>query len=163
MNLYQINSEYEQILNQLYDDDGMINENAMVQLEQNELVMEKKAIAIACYIKNMDAEREAIEQAKKAMAEREKRFKKRIEYLEDYLLSGMEKRGINHISCAYFDIKLKKCPPSVDIIDEDLLPEEYKRVKIETLPDKIKIKEEMQMGVVIPGASLKTGMRLDIR
>lgn len=163
MKLYEINQEYEQILDKLYDDEGMLDQEVLVLLEKNEFAMEKKAIAIACYIKNMDAEREAIEQAKKGMADREKRFKKRIEYLEEYLLAGMERRSISHISCAYFDIKLKKCPPSVDVYDESALPDEYMRIKTETLPDKIKIKEEILLGVVIPGATLKIGMRLDIR
>jgi hypothetical protein len=163
MNLYQISAEYSQILDELYDEEGNVNEQALMKLEQNELAMEKKAIAIASFIKNMDAEREAIDTAKKAMAEREKRFKKRIDELEGYLLSNMEKRGVNKISCAYFDIKLKKCPPSVDIIDEASLPDEYKRTKTEILPDKIKMKDEMLAGVLIPGAQLKVNMRLEIR
>lgn len=163
MNLFKINAEYEQILNDLYDDEGNMNTQALMKLEENELAMEKKAIAIASFIKNMDAERAAIDEAKKAMAEREKRFKKRIEELEDYLQTNMERRSITHISCPYFDIKLKKCPPSVDIQDEEELPDEYKRTKTEIVPDKIKMREEMMAGVIIPGASLKNKLRLEIR
>lgn len=163
MNLYQISNEYSQILDELYDDEGVVNEQALAKLEQNELAMEKKAIAIASYIKNMDAERAAIDTAKKAMADREKYYKKRIDELEGYLLSGMERRGINHIKCPYFDIKLKKCPPSVSIHDEKALPKEYTRTKTEILPDKIKMKEEMMVGVLIPGASLTTNLRLEIK
>jgi hypothetical protein len=163
MNLYEIDHEYREILRELYDDEGNVNEQALIKLENNQMTMEKKAIAIASFIKNMEAEREAIDTAKKAMAEREKRFKKRIDELEGYLLSNMERRGINHVSCPYFDIKLKKCPPSVEIVDESALPDEYKRTKIEVLPDKVKIKEEMKVGVLIPGAILKQGLRLEIR
>lgn len=163
MNLYQISTEYSQILDELYDDEGVVNELMLAKLEQNELAMEKKAIAIACYIKNMDAERVAIETAKKSMAEREKHYKKRIDELEGYLVSGMERRGITHIKCPYFDIKLKKCPPSVSILDEKSLPREYTRTKTEILPDKIKMKEEMMVGVLIPGASLITNLRLEIK
>jgi len=163
MKLYEIAKEYEEALNELYDDEGNINETALVKLEQNEVTMEKKVIAVACYIKNMDAEREAIDNAKKAMADREKRFKKRIEELEGYLLFNMERRGITHVNCPYFGIKLKKCPPSVEISDESALPGEYLRTKTETLPDKVKMKEEMLVGVIIPGASLKTNLRLEIR
>lgn len=165
MNLFKINAEYEQILNDLYDDEGNMNTQALMKLEENELAMEKKAIAIASFIKNMDAERAAIDEAKKAMAEREKRFKKRIEELEDYLKTNMERRSITHISCPYFDIRLKKCPPGVDedTLNMDLVPEEYKRVKTEILPDKIKMREEMMAGVIIPGASLKNKLRLEIR
>lgn len=163
MNLYQISNEYNVILSELYDDEGVVNQSALAKLEQNDLAMEKKAIAIASFIKNMDAEREAIDAAKKAMAEREKRIKKRIDELEGYLLANMERRDIKQISCPYFEIKLKKCPPSVDITDASLLPPEFTRTKTEIFPDKIKIKEEMLVGVIVPGATLKTNLRLDIR
>lgn len=163
MSLYQISADYQVILNELYDEDGIVNEAALVKLENNELAMEKKAIAIASYIKNLDAEREAIDGAKKAMSDREKQYKKRIDELEGYLLANMERRGMSHIKCAFFDIKLKKCPPSVDVVDANLLPPEYTRTKTEILPDKIKMKEEMLAGVIIPGASLKNNLRLEIR
>ncbi len=163
MNLYEISTEYQEILSELYDDEGNVNEQALQRLEQNDIAMEKKAIAIASFIKNMDAEREAIDSAKKAMAEREARFKKRISDLKGYLLSNMERRGINKVNCPYFEIKLKKCPLSVHIDNEDLIPDEYKRTKVEVSPDKIKMLQEMKVGVIIPGVSLQQNMTLDIR
>lgn len=163
MNLYQISREYEEILNDLYDDEGNVNEQALMKLENNEIAMEKKAIAIASYIKNMDAEREGIASAKKAMAEREQRYKKRSDELLGYLLSNMERRGLTSVKCPYFEIKLKKCPPSVDILDESLLPPEYLRTKTEVSPDKVKMLQEMKVGVIIPGAGLKHNLKLDIQ
>lgn len=162
MKLYEIAKEYEEILDNLYDEEGNVNDQALARLEQNELALEKKAIAVASYIQNMKAEQEAIAAAKKAMAEREKRYKKRIDDLESYLLHNMERRSINKITCPYFEVKIKKCPPSVDIIDESILPEEYKRTKIEVLPDKLKMLQEMKVGVLIPGACLKTNLSLSI-
>lgn len=163
MNLYQISNEYQEILEELYDDEGNVNQTALVKLEQNEVAMEKKAIAIASFIKNLEAEREAIKQAKQDMAEREKRNKKREDELTGYLLSNMERRGVNKISCPYFQIKLKKCPPSVNIVDATLLPDEYKRIKTEVSPDKLKMLAEMKVGVIIPGAALQQNLTLEIR
>jgi hypothetical protein len=163
MHLYQISAEYAEILDNLYDEEGVINNDALIKLEHNELAMEKKVIAIASFIKNLDAEKEAIAAAKKAMGERESRYKKRSDELQGYLLFNMEKRGINQVKCPYFEIKLAKCPASVDILDEKALPAEYTRVKTEVLPDKVKMKKEMLMGVIIPGAALKTNLRLEIK
>lgn len=163
MKLYEISKEYEEILEELYDEEGNVNQQALIKLEHNEVAMEKKAIAIASFIKNMEAEREAIDAAKKAMIEREKRFKKRIDELEGYLLFNMEKRGINKVSCPYFEIKLKKCPPSVKIESEDLIPPEYMRTKTEVSPDKAKMLQEMKVGVIIPGVSLQHNLTLDIK
>lgn len=165
MKLYEISREYEEILQDLYDDEGNVNNQALTLLEENKTAMEAKAIAIASYIKNMDAERSAIDKAKKDMANREKRYKKEIEGLQGYLLTALQRRGIQSVKCPYFEIKVKKCPISVDddTLDMNLLPDEYKRFKTEVSPDKIKIKDEMMAGVVVPGASLKQNLSLVIR
>lgn len=161
--LFEISSDYEEILTQLYDDEDKINEEALMKLENNTLAMEKKAIAIASYIKNLEAEREAIKLAKDQMSKREERNKKREEDLLGYLLTNMQRRGITKISCAYFDIKLKKCPCSINIIDEKLIPEEYTRTKTQIFPDKIKMLQEMKVGVLIPGADLQQNVKLEIK
>jgi hypothetical protein len=163
MNLYQISNDYVEILNDLYDSEGNVNETALARLEQNEVAMEKKAIAIASFIQNMKAEKEAIDGAKKQMVEREKRLQKRIDDLMGYLQVNMDKRGIKNITCPYFEIKIKKCPPSVDIFDEDSIPQEYKRTKVEVKPDKIKMLAEMKEGVIIPGANLQQRLTVDIK
>jgi hypothetical protein len=165
MKLFEIASEYEEILNNLYDEDGVINEQELIKLESNEIAMEKKAIAIASYIQNLNAEREAIANAKENMAKRENKYKKEMEFLQSLLLFNLQKRGINEVKCPFFEIKLKKCPLSVDDekLDMDLLPEEYKRTKVKIEADKVKILQEMKEGVVIPGAFLKQNMRLQIK
>lgn len=163
MKLFQINREYEEILNDLHDDQGEINPLALAKLNQNELELKQKIIAVASYLKNIEAEKDAIENAKKAMQEREKRFKKRIDSLSEYLQSNMQARSITSIGCPYFEIKLKKCPPSVNIIDERALPDEYLRTKTETSPDKGKILADMKVGVIVPGAAIQQNMRLEIK
>jgi len=164
MNLYTIANQYQEILDKTFDPEtGEVNENAIALLEIVKDNMQEKGVAIASFIKNIEAERDAIEQAKKAMAEREARLDRRVNYLTQYLQTNMERCGINEIKCAYFAIKLKKCPVSVDIFDENSLPEEHKKVKSVISVDKMKIKEEILSGVVVPGATVKQNMRLEIR
>lgn len=164
MNLYQIANEYQVILEQTFDaETGEINEQAIARLEEVKDDIKSKGIAVASYIKNIDAERKAIEDAKKAMAEREARLDKRVTYLSAYLQANMERCGISEISCAHFVVKLKKCPISVDVLHEDQIPDEYKKVKQVISIDKIKIKNEIMAGVVIPGVALKQNVQLQIR
>lgn len=164
MNLYEIANQYQEILSKTFDDEtGEVNENAIALLEIAKDSMNEKGIAIASFIKNIEAERNAIEEAKKAMAERESRLDKRVDYLTNYLQSNMERCGITEIKSPYFGIKLKKCPLSVDVQDENIIPNDYKKVKEIVSIDKLKIKEEILAGVVIPGASLKQNNRLEIR
>lgn len=164
MNLYTIANQYQEILDKTFDHEtGEVNQNAIALLEIVKDNMQEKGIAIASFIKNIEAERDAIEQAKKAMAERETRLNKRVDYLTQYLQSNMERCGMHEIKCAYFSIKLKKCPISVDVFNESSLPEEYKKVKSVISVDKIKLKEEILAGVIVPGATIKQNMRLEIR
>lgn len=164
MNLYQIANEYQTILEQTFDQEtGEVNEIALASLEEVKTTMQEKGIAVASYIKNIDAERKAIEEAKKAMASREAALDKRVDYLTQYLQSNMEQCGISEIKSPYFVIKLKKCPFSVDVFDEGSLPNDYKKTKEVISIDKLKIKEEILAGVVVPGAALKQNNRLEIR
>lgn len=161
--LYEITREYNEILEDLYDDDGSVNKEALMKLNDTEKSLKEKGIAIVSYVKNIESTIKAIAEARKAMADREKRLQKKMEDLQGYLLDNMDKCGIQSITCPYFDIKIKKNPVSVDIIDELSIPMEYMKEKIEYKPDKPRMKEEMMAGVIIPGAGLKQGLRLDIK
>jgi len=164
MRLFEIANEYQALLEQTYDPEtGEILPQMLDKLGELSATMEDKAVAVASYIKNLDAEREAIAQAKKNMAERESRLDRRADYLTQYLQSNMERCGITEIKSPLFVIKLKKCPVSTDIIDENIIPDDYKKTKEVVSIDRMKLKEEMLAGVIIPGAGLKTNYRLEIR
>jgi hypothetical protein len=166
MNLYSIANEYQALLSQTFDPEtGEVNEEAMTALDSVKDDIKDKGVAIASYIKNLEAERNAIEQAKKAMAEREARLDKRSSYLAEYLKTNMERCGISVISSPYFEIKIKKNPVSVHIYDEAALPSEYVREKVVTTksPDKALIKEALQAGVELQCATLRQTTRLEIR
>lgn len=164
MNLYNIADEYQNILAETFNlETGEVDETSLAKLDQVTEKLEDKGIAIASFIKNLEAERKAIEDAKKHMLEREKSLERRAEWLTNYLQTNMERCGINEIKSPYFVVKLKKCPVSVNIQNENILPNDYKKVKEMTTIDKLKIKDDLLSGVVIPGAALKQNNRLEIR
>lgn len=164
MNLFDISQEYQSILANTFDPEtGEVNETSLVKLDEISAKVEEKSIAVASYIKNLDAERKAIDEAKRNMADREKSLERRVEWLTNYLQTNMERCGINEIRSPYFGIRLKKCPISVDIQDENIIPNDYKKTKEVVSIDKLKIKEEILAGVVIPGATLKQNNRLEIK
>lgn len=164
MNLYKIANEYQEILSKTFDEEtGEINENAVALLEIVKDSMNEKGIAVASYIKNIQAEKKAIAEAKEEMALRESRLNKRIDYLTQYLQSNMERCGINEIKSPWFVIKLKKCPLSVNVINENLITNNYKNTKEITTIDKLKIKVDLLAGAIIPGVELHQNNRLEIR
>lgn len=164
MRLYEIANEYQLLLDQsINPETGEVNETALACLENIVDNVKNKSIAVASYIKNIEADEIAIDAAISRMQDRKNQITKKVESLITYLQTNMERCGINEISCPYFVIKLKKCPVSVDVIDEASIPDDYKKKKEVISIDKLKIKEELNNGVVIPGVTLKQNMRLDIR
>lgn len=164
MNLYEIANQYQHLLDQSFNPEtGEINEYAIAKLDETKEDMEEKGIAISSYIQNLEAEEMAVDAAIDRMQIRKNQLTKKVEYLVEYLRSNMERCGIKQISCPYFVIKLKKCPVSLEITDEKLIPDYYKVKKSVTSIDKVSIKEDLAEGLEIPGAKLKQRNRLEIK
>jgi predicted nuclease with TOPRIM domain len=165
MRLYEITNQFENVFNQL-DENGELSQEMMESLDSLKDDFENKAISVACYIKNIEAEEAAIEHAIDDMKARKAKLAKKAESLSDYLQCNLQKLSIHEIkSSPYFKIKLKQCPPSVDVFDEKAIPPEFWREKVTTTTsvDKIKLKEVMSEGVEVPGATIQRKLKLEIK
>jgi hypothetical protein len=165
--LYELSTDYITILDQICDDGGEISQSdiqAWKQLDELHDNMQDKAINVASYIKNLEAEFEQVSKARKNMVEREKGLQKRIDWLSSYLKLNLQKCGIEKITRSpHFVIQLKKCPHSVNIIDEALIPIDYKTIKEILTIDKLKIKDALKNGMEVSGVELIQNMKLDIK
>lgn len=86
--------------------------------------------------------------------------------LREYLRVQMEVAGIERITCPLFDLKLKKNPPAVEVLDESLVPAEY-WVKPAPKPvdprlHKEAIKAAIKGGKDVPGVRLVQATRLEV-
>lgn len=162
--LYQIADEYRCMLEKSVDaETGEIDEDKLYILYGFEDRLEEKMEAVASYIQNLKSEREGIRAAVASMTERNKRLSSKIDYLTDYLKSNMIETGKEKLSYPNFEVKVKLCPISVDIIDEGLIPEEYKSVKEVVSINKLAIKAALASGKEVPGADFITNTRLEIK
>jgi hypothetical protein len=163
MQLYKITNEYENVFNQV-DENGEITSEMIDTLDALKEDFENKAVCVATYIKNLEAEEAAITQAMEDMKTRKTRLSKQVGSLSDYLQFHMQRLSIKEIkTCPFFKIRIKQCPPSVDVISEDFIPAEFWREKTVTLLDKIKLKEALNEGIEIPGASIQRKIKLEIK
>lgn len=164
LKLYEIAEELQNALTHLYDEDGVVDETALARFESADIAMKEKAVAISSFIKNLEAEADMVDQAKRAMDLREKRLAKQVANMKSYLQQNMEKSGITEISSSpYFVIKLKKCPPSVDDYASNLIPQSYWKEKVTHSLDKAKLLADLKAGAEINGARLKQSNRLEIK
>jgi hypothetical protein len=163
MKLFEITNDIQNIFNNI-GEDGELTQEMLDGLDGLQQDFEQKAIAVAAYIKNIEAEETAIAAAIKNMAERKQKLTNKLEGLTHYLQSNLQKLSISEIkSSPYFKIRLKQCPPSVDVFDEKQIPPEYWREKIVTSIDKIKLKEVMNEGVEVPGVTIQRKIKLEIK
>lgn len=164
--LYEISNDYQRLIDTLLqeNEDGELGPQALNQLTALQDTLEHKAITLAKYIGNLKAECLAVTAARKAMQERERRLTNKMASLESYLETNMTACGITEISSSpYFTIKVKKCPPSVEITHPELLPAAYAKEKIVTSPDKLMIASDIKAGMIVPGAVLQQKNRVEIK
>lgn len=89
------------------------------------------------------------------LQERKSALKDRARRKRQIALHHMEDLSIKKLVAPDLTVTRKLVPPSVIITDEAQIPDRLMRVKRE--PDKTAIKSELQMGSIVPGATLSNG------
>lgn len=159
MNLYQLKTEYQALIDEAYDT-GEIDNDKLMQLEG---CLEDKAFQYAAAIKNVEAEALCVQGAIDDMQARKKRLDKNAEYLRNGLLSAMVQIEKPEIKFAQFVIKVKSNPESVEVEQAAKIPERFlKRLSI-TSVDKLALKNALQAGLIVDGACLVRKQRLEIK
>lgn len=140
MNLYEIATTHNQALLDLADMDDIPEEVINDTLEALEGSFNDKAVSVAGFFMNIDAEIAAMKEAEKRIADRRKAKENQISWIKNYLLENMLRTGITKIECPQFKISLRNNAESVHVVDENLIPDEYMRTTITKVPDKAAIK-----------------------
>lgn len=156
LTLYQIADKHQEALNFMLEND-VDYQTIADTLESIEGELTAKGQSVAALFLNLDAQIDAMKSAENKMSERRKRLEKKSDDMKQYLLVNMERCGINKITAPEFEVKLRKCPPSVDDnINMDLLPKQYTKEVTETKVLKDLIKKDLLAGIPVAGAKLIT-------
>ncbi len=163
MNLYNLSKEYQEAFEELTSYEEFSDDMIRDTLEGLVGELKDKMINLASFIKSLEAEEECLNNALQNMEIRRARMDDKIESLNNYLQQNMENSNIKDISCPWFDIKIRKNPPSVHVLDEFCIPKEYIIEKIVTQIDKEAIKNAINSGLDVPGAEIIQLNRLVIK
>jgi hypothetical protein len=127
--------------------------------------LELKATNVAMFVRNLEANAEAIKVAEKQMAERRKSIEAKAERIKEYLKENMVRTGITKIECPYFQLSLRKNPPAVEVLNQDMIPDEYFDIPEPPAPtlNKNRLKDDLKNGVIVEGAKLTSGQSLQIK
>jgi hypothetical protein len=159
--LYQISSDYLSALDALTADDDIPPEAIADTLEGLAGAWEDKAMNVARFIKNLEAEAFAIKEAMKNMDARMKASQAKASRLADYLKDELERTGLKP-KAADIAIRTQKNPASVVIDREEFIPNEFRQEVTTWRVDKRAIKDAWTAGTSVPGTRLEQSTRLVI-
>ncbi|MEN3292082.1 MAG: hypothetical protein V7642_1335 [Burkholderiales bacterium] len=164
VSLYVIANEHRAMVERLMN--GQEDPQTIADtIEAESHPLEVKAQNVAFAIRNLEATAAAIRQAEQEMAARRKRIENRAQQVRDYLQTCMEIANVSRIECPHFALAIKHNPPSVEVFEPDLVPEEYRKTPepAESAIDKAAIREAIKANKKVPGVMLVQGSRLEIK
>lgn len=157
MTLYEIDKAILDFEFEIDEESGEILNAA--DLDELKMARDDKIEGISLWIKNLEAEREAVKNEKNNFADREKRLGKKIDSLKGYLTYALDGQKFSTPKVA---VSFRKSE-SVHITDEYLIPDEYKIFTVVKKPDKGVIKDALKKGKEIMGVELVEKRNVQIK
>lgn len=169
MTLYDIDAQIA-ALDGAAEDDMLIDEETgeLVSVAQalDALRMEREAKLenVACWVKNLSAEADAIREEEIRLVKRRKTAETKAANLKAWLLAAMTREDgtTDKLKTGRVAVSVKRNPPST-VVDDALLPSTYKVAKITYQANKDLIKRELLAGGEVPGAHLEYGRSVIIK
>jgi Siphovirus Gp157 len=164
MKLYELSTNYSALVDIIQNsDDAEQVQMLMDTLEAIDDEIEVKADQIARIMTELEAEANAIQTEAKRLAERSDKLMKNHANLKRYLLDNMIRTGKEKFKTQLFNFTVRNNAPSVQIVDESLIPADFKREVIETKIDKKAIAEMLKEKKEVSGATLSYSKTLMIK
>ena len=152
--LYEVESFLEEALaaaDEVIDHEtGLIPDDWAKFLEDIQIERDEKCLAVARYCKTLAGESEMVRYEEKALARRRHILEGKHDRLKAYLSLAV-KQGEKMFD-ANTVISWRKAPPSVEITDAALVPDDL--CKIVREPSKVAIKEALAAGQIVAGAKM---------
>lgn len=169
MTLYEIDAQIAALEN-ASEDDMIIDEEtgelgSVVQaLDALRMAREEKLENVACWVKNLCAEADAIREEENRLIKRRKSAETKAARLKAWLLAAMTREDgtTDKLKTGRVMVSAKRNPPST-VVYEELLPSTYKVAKITYQANKELIKRELLAVGEVPGAHLEYGRSVIIK
>lgn len=166
--LYELDSKIAELLDTGFEmscidaETGEIDETQLaVYLEQLQLDRKTKIDNIAVYVKNLEAEADAIKAEEKKLKERREAKERKAERLKNYIKTSMLLQGETKFESARVSMALRNSKAVV--VDESKLESVYFINKIVQNVDKKAIREALEAGILVEGAMLEERKNLQIK
>jgi hypothetical protein len=161
LKLYALSDDYLQALDALTAQVELPPEAIADTLEGLTGAWDIKALNVARYVRNLEAEAAAINEAKQRMDARAKAATRQAAWLKGYLQGELERTGLQP-KAPDLALRLQANPPAVVVDDEAQIPADYWLTQTVTSLLKGDISVALKAGKTVPGARLVQSRRLVI-
>jgi hypothetical protein len=162
MNIFNIQHEYQLLVNELIENGGELTPEIELALQINKDNFHSKSENYAYITKQFDGEMDIIDNEIKRLQQAKKSREKTIQRLKDTIELAMLTFDVNKIETPLIKISFRNSE-SVEVSDVNDLPNEFKTIKLTETADKFKIKDALKSGMFISGCSIKSNRNLQIR
>lgn len=130
--LYEIKGQFKELM-EMADECNLTQDDIKDTLEGLDYELEEKADAYARVIRTLECDVDSVDAEIKRLTDKKKRIQNNIRSMKQSLESTMIELGKKKIKTPLFGFNIQKNPPSVNILDESKVPDNF-RIK---QPDKI--------------------------
>lgn len=138
------------------DDGEILN---LQQFEALQMERDKKIEGLCCYIKNKNADAEAIYAEIDVLSQRASVMKREAERCKAYLAGALYGEKFETPRCKITWRKSEIC----NVLSMEEIPDEYKRTKVTVDADKTAIKKAIKAGAEIPGAEVIQKLNMTLK
>jgi hypothetical protein len=173
MTLYDIDTRLVTLLESHFDiEDGVIcetEEELAQKIDEVSLDLDTKIENIGCYIKNLEADVEALKKEEDNLYSRRKSAERKIESLKNYLNGYLTTCYPNEDDKAKWRFKSPKVvlgfrkSTKVEVTDIQKLDKKYLKITTNIDPDKKAIGQALKNGEEVIGAVLKQNVNLSVK
>lgn len=169
MTIYDIDARIAALSNAA-EDDMLIDEetgelmSVAQALDALRMEREEKIENVACLVKNLSAEADAIKEEETNLAKRRKAAETKAANLKSWLIAVLTREDgtTDRLKTARVAVSVKRNPPRT-VVDDALLPSIYKVANTTYLANKELIKRDLLAGGDVPGAHLEYGKSVIIK
>lgn len=153
LSLYEITSGFPALM-----ENEEISEEDKKKIEDELIILlQQKSQNIIGYTKNIELTINAMKEEEKRIADNRKALENKISKFKEYVKECMENNGFTKIETELGTISIAKSPASVEIINEDEVPSEFKQEVVTVKIDKTKIKNNFkETGEIPAGVNIVT-------
>ena len=153
LSLYEITGAFPKLMAQ----EEMSEEDKNKVEEELTTLLQKKSNSVIAYSKNIELAIKAMKEEETRISTNRKTLENRLEQFKKYVKECMEGNGINKIETDLGTLSIARSPISIEIVNEEEIPDEYKEVIFTTKVDKKKIAEAFKStGELIGGVEIHT-------